>query len=123
MQYTGQSREAIKKAVGHRSVYITDYSYNGSICSRAIEEFTHNPKNETIELVSSILRREVSEEEVMTLDVPLFSSRIKEIISECTRRTDDNSEIILPIPKSKGGRPKKEKEEREAEILQFQRIS
>jgi len=82
-QYNGHSIEGIKKQVGHRSVYITDYSYNGSACERSMDEFRSNPRNEIIEKISGILRREIDVDDVRAIDIDLFIEKVKELIRSC----------------------------------------
>ncbi|MCL2845126.1 MAG: tyrosine-type recombinase/integrase [Chitinivibrionia bacterium] len=83
-QFNGHTIEGIKKQVGHRSVYITDYSYNGSACTRSINDFSTNPKNEVIHELSKMLRTEIIQEEVIGLDLPRFLAAIKEHIRVST---------------------------------------
>jgi integrase len=87
MQFDGQSIEGIKKAVGHRSTYITDHAYNGSLCTRAIEEFLESPKNEIISKVSGILRREIDDEIVRGIDVEIFVEKVKQAVRESRKVT------------------------------------
>jgi len=79
-QTNGHSIEAIKKQVGHKSVYITDFAYNGSASTRTIEDFTQNPKNEFIARIASTLRQEISLEDLRCLDLNKFVLKVKEFI-------------------------------------------
>jgi integrase len=75
-QYDGHSIEGVRKAVGHRTPYITDYAYNGSLCDRAIAEFNRNPKNSIIASISAILRRDLPVDLVRAIDVNLFKEKV-----------------------------------------------
>ena len=72
----GMPIEAIRKQVGHRSVRITDYSYNGSLCEKAIDEISLNPKYEVIREVSKILLNKLDENDVMRIDVDIFAEKV-----------------------------------------------
>ena len=78
--------EAIRKQVGHRSIYITDYSYNGSLCERAINEISLNPKYEIIREVSKVLLNKLDENDVMRIDVDLFCEKVAQAAFE-SRKT------------------------------------
>jgi len=94
-QYNGLAIEWIKKQVGHRTLYITDYSYNGSLCTRAIAEFNRNPANEMIYEISAMLRREISPDDVRAIDVQEFKRLVKEAIFQSRKihHIDQNRKV------------------------------